>query len=197
MNLQIKNKENTAFKGHYKFTLATLETPEQWELNNKIGALVDTLEEGYDDNKIRAEIRSLQDKLNSICRTDVLEYDNIIPTVGRTLIANNLTDATPDNSMLLNKAAVGTGTNTPVNGDVQLQTETYRNDLASKTNSSNIAYATAFFTATEVTGTFREAGIFANATATANSGVLFSRVAINITKTNTQTLTLDWTLTIS
>jgi rhamnose utilization protein RhaD (predicted bifunctional aldolase and dehydrogenase) len=127
----------------------------------------------------------------------VFEYDNIIPITGRTLIANNLTDATPDNNIRLNKAALGTGTNTPANSDTQLQTETYRNDLASRTNADNIAYVSAFFSATEVTGTFREAGIFADGASGANTGVLFSRVAINITKTNTQTLTLDWTLTIN
>ncbi len=127
----------------------------------------------------------------------IFEYENLIPTVGRTLIANNLTAATPTNAIRLNKAAVGTGTNAPANADTQLQTETYRNDLASRTNANNIAYVTAFFNATETTGTYREAGIFSNGTGTANSGVLFSRVAINITKTNTQTLTLDWTLTIN
>ena len=127
----------------------------------------------------------------------VFEYDNIIPTSGRTLIANNLTDATPNNPILLNKAALGTGTNTPANADTTLQTETYRNDLASRTNAANIAYATAFFNATETTGTYREAGIFADGAAGADTGILFSRVAINITKTNTQTLTLDWVLTLS
>ena len=127
----------------------------------------------------------------------VFEYDNIIPVSGRTLIANNLTSVSPTNAIRLNKSALGTGTNAPANSDTQLQTETYRNDLASRTNAANIAYATAFFNATETTGTYREAGIFSDGTGAANSGVLFSRVAINITKTNTQTLTLDWVLTIS
>ena len=127
----------------------------------------------------------------------VFEYENIVPTVGRTMIANNLTAASPTNAIRLNKAALGTGTNTPANSDTQLQTETYRNDLASRTNASNIAYVSAFYNATETTGTYREAGIFSDGTGSANTGVLVSRVAINITKTNTQTLTLDWTLTIS
>lgn len=127
----------------------------------------------------------------------VFEYDNIITTVGKAMIANNLTDPTPDNSMVLNKAALGTSTTTPVVGNAQLGAEVYRNNIASKSNVSNIAYATAYFNATETSGTYREAGLFSNATATANSGVLFSRVSINITKTNSQTLTLDWTLTIS
>jgi len=92
---------------------------------------------------------------------------------------------------------VGTGTNAPANGDTTLQTETARTVVASRTNASNVAYITGFYGATDVSGTLREAGIFIGATATANSGTLLSRVAINVTKAVTETLTLDWTITIS
>jgi hypothetical protein len=128
---------------------------------------------------------------------EVFEYDNVVTKDAWIMVANNFADATPANSMLFNKAVLGTGTNPPDEDDHQLQTEVYRNDLASKSNVENMAYATAYFNATEVTGTFREAGIVVDGTASANTGVLVSRVAINITKTNTQTLTLEWALTIS
>jgi len=72
----------------------------------------------------------------------------------------------------------------------------YRNAIASRTNAVNVGYATAFFNQTEVTGTFREAGIFCNASGTANSGVLLSHVNINVTKSNTQKLTIDWMMTL-
>lgn len=127
----------------------------------------------------------------------VYNYENIVPTVGRTMIANNLTDATPDNTMLATHVALGSGTNSPANSDTQLQTETYRNAVASKTNASNVAYISGFFNATETSGTYREAAIFCNGTGSANTGILLSRVAINVTKTTSETLTLDWTLTIS
>jgi hypothetical protein len=127
----------------------------------------------------------------------VFEYDNVVTSATWTMIANNFTDGAPDNTMLLNKAVLGTGTSTPTTADTQLQTEVYRNNLASKSNVANLAYATAYFNATETTGTYREAGIVVDGTASANTGVLVSRVAINITKTSSQTLTLEWTLTIS
>jgi len=127
----------------------------------------------------------------------VEKYKNIIPTVGRTMIANNLTDTSPDNTMLVSHVALGSGTNVPANGDTTLQTETYRNSVASRTNASNVAYVSGFFSATETSGTYREAAVFSNGTASANSGVLLSRVAINITKSATETLTCDWVLTIS
>lgn len=127
----------------------------------------------------------------------VFKYENVVTKAAWTMIANNFTDPTPDNSMLINKAVLGTGTNAPNVNDTQLQTETYRNNLASKSNVQNIAYATAYFNATEVTGTFREAGLVVDGTNTANTGLLVSHVAINITKTTSQTLTMDWTLQIT
>ena len=127
----------------------------------------------------------------------VIEVDNIIPTCGRTMLANNLTNASPTNTPKITHASLGTNITAPANADTQLGTETYRNAIASITNANNIAYATAFFNATEVAGTFKEAGIFCNGTGSANSGVLLSHVAVNITKSNTETLTIDFTLTIN
>lgn len=125
-------------------------------------------------------------------------FHNIIPTVGRAAIANNMTSVSPSPAGILpNYCAVGTGTNAPANGDTTLQTETARSVIASRTNSSNIAYITGFFGATDVSGTLREAAIVILGTASANTGTLLSRVAINITKALTETLTLDWTITIS
>jgi hypothetical protein len=121
---------------------------------------------------------------------DVFEVDNVITEAAWELVANHFVDPTPDDAMLLTEAALGSGISTPAATDTTLQAETYRNNLASKSNDGNVAYVTAYFNATETTGTYREAGIF-----TAD-GVLVSRVAINITKSSSQTLTLDWTLTV-
>jgi hypothetical protein len=123
-------------------------------------------------------------------------HHNVICRVGRTMIANNLTDPTPDNNMLITHAALGDDGTTPAEGDTTLGNEVYRNAIASRTNVNNVAYATAFFNQTEVTGTFLEAGIFSNGTGSANTGILVSHVAINVTKSNTQKLTIDWTLNL-
>lgn len=179
--------ERTSVKGVYRFTKAFLETDEQFALDAEIKR----------NRDLGLPVRELIDRLHSMCRTEVVVVENIVPTVGRTMIANNLTDTTPDNVMYVKKVALGSGTNTPANGDTTLQTETYRNDVASRTNASNIGYVTGFFSATEVSGTFREAGLFSDGTASANTGILVSRVAINITKSLSESLTIDWTLTIS
>ena len=138
-------------------------------------------------------------KTNKIKR--VYEFKNIIPTVGRTMIANNLTNVTPTDDPLVNYIALGTGDTAPANGDTSLVAETYRNQVASRTNSGIIGYVTGFFSATETDGTFKEAAIYSNGTASVDSGILLSRVLLNvptgIVKSNTESLTVDWTLTIN
>lgn len=128
----------------------------------------------------------------------VYTYKNLIPTAGRQAIANFLTSSTPSPSTLYcSHTALGSGTNAPANSDTQLQTETFRKAVASSTNAANIAFVSAFYTAAEAVATHREAGIFIAGTGVANSGTLFSRVAINITKGATETLTIDYQVTIS
>lgn len=127
----------------------------------------------------------------------IYEYHNLIPTVARTALANHLTNVAPSPAALrINFSALGSGVTAPANGDTTLQTETFRKAIASETNSSNVAFATAFYTASEAVGTHKEAGLFLNATGVANSGTLFSRVAIDITKAATESLTIDYTITI-
>lgn len=78
----------------------------------------------------------------------------------------------------INYMALGTGTPvTPAVGDTALDTEAYRNTTASSAESANIAYLTAYFTETEVTGTFYEFGNFIDGNAAADSGQLFSHIS--------------------
>lgn len=186
-NHKIKTKAGAELKGRYTFTKAKIETPEQWALVHEIDVLRATGQ----------AFLHLVDKLNSICHVRRIVYENLVPTVGRTMIANNLTNVTPTYNPLINKFAVGTGATAPDNADTTLETETYRNNVASRTNAANIAFITGFINATEDDGTYAEAGLFADGTGSPDTGALISRVAISITKSNTETLTIDWDLTIS
>lgn len=139
---------------------------------------------------------TLRNVLTGKVRT--FEYDNLVVTAGRAALASWLTNVSPSPaSMRINYSSLGTGTTAPANGDTALQTETYRKAISSATSADNIAYLTAFYTAAEVTGTFREAGLQMNASGTPGSGTLFNRVAINITKSIVETMTIDCTVTIS
>lgn len=136
-------------------------------------------------------------ELNAMCDVKRYAYLNIVPTVARAMLANNLTDVSPDNVPRIKYAEVGTGTNAPANGNTALQTSSVRNTIASTNNVSNVAYATAFFGLSEVTGMLKEAGIFADGSATQGTGVLVSRVAIDVDKDSSETLTIDWSFTIT
>jgi len=137
-------------------------------------------------------------KTNKIKR--VLEFKNIIPTVGRNNIAKALaSDLSAISEAQINKSSLGTGSTAPANGDTTLETETFRKDTASTTSSGNQLFVTAFYTAVEVTGTFSEAGLHIDGTASVDTGILFSRVVFSpaVTKSVTETLTVDYTVTIT
>lgn len=127
------------------------------------------------------------------------EIKNLLPTAGRTVIARWLTgDNTISADDGCNYCSLGTSATAPANGDTQLGTETYRKATSSATYSSNIAYISIFYTATEVTGTFQECGVHIGGTGTANTGQLFSHFLTGgITKTSTETLTVESTITIN
>ena len=182
--------EESKSKGVYVRTTAFLETAEQFALDARIKQLRDS---GADSSVYMPLIR----QLNSICRTESVKFCNILPTVGRAMWANNLASATPTNVMKITHGALGSSATAVANGDTQLGTETYRNTIASLQSINNVVYATAFFSATECSGTYNEAGIFSNGTGSANSGVIVSHVNTTFTKTTAQAETLDWTLTIN
>lgn len=192
----IKKEDSSEIKtsGIFYIKKADIKEDRQWELHDKIALMI---KNGVDFQYIRPWI----DMLNRICAVESYVQPNLNPTVGRTMIANNLSNTSPTTVMRINYSSLGTGTAAPANSDTTLATETYRKLLASYTNSNNIAYFTAFYTGPETSGVFKEAGLFAGATATANSGVLFSRVLLSapsgINKTLTNSLTIDYVLTIS
>lgn len=187
MQTQIQEKP-LVLKGVYTFTVADLVHPEAWALQEKIVAA----RERGDHTAAREMILELNRRFAS----QVITVPNIIPTVGRSVLAQRLANTTTYTG-IVNKVALGTGNTAPANSDTQLATESYRNNAASLTYADNIAYITGFFTATETSGTFAEAGLFIDGTGSANTGQLFSRVLVAVTKTTLQTLTIDWVLTIS
>lgn len=127
----------------------------------------------------------------------IITKENLVVLTGRAYIILRMMNDQASPGIKLTHAVLGTGIAVPTNADTQLQTEVYRKNVASATSSGNIGYVSAFYTATEVSGTFREAAIFINGTAVVNSGTLFSRVSINIAKTNIETLTVDYQITLN
>ena len=129
------------------------------------------------------------------------EKNNIIPTIGRSALACQISgQATYEAEATY--IAIGTGTGEPVNADTTLGTETYRKAMSSGNYASTSAYISGFFTAAEVTGDFKEFGIFGDGIATQATGdpdvgILYSRVLENISKDATETLTISWTISFT
>ena len=124
------------------------------------------------------------------------KYHNLVVSVGRANIADRLAGDNA-NSLNLDFGELGTGVTPPANGDTALETPVFRKAIASSTSASNQAFISYFFTAVEVSGTFKEFGTFIDGTITIGSGILFSHLAIDITKTLSETLTIDVTYTVT
>lgn len=139
----------------------------------------------------------LHNKQNSIKQ---FTQKNVVATVFHNLVAEYIANVTPTYDILVNYGALGTGTSTPVIANTSLDTEVYRKEISSLSSSGNVVYVTVFYSSTEVDGTFFEHAFFSDATDTADSGVLVNRVLIDaptgLAKSNTETLTIDYTLTI-
>ncbi len=128
----------------------------------------------------------------------VVKDHNVVVNVGKEIIAEFLAKTTPTISVLSpNFCAVGTDATLAVAADETLVAEIDRTVIASKTNSGNVAYFTGFFGSTDGNGVIREVGLFINATTVPNSGIMFNRVNINITKSASETLTIDFVVTVT
>lgn len=117
--------------------------------------------------------------------------DNLITTAAKESFAKAFSGETANNQGIATYHAVGTGTTAPALGDTNLQTEIFRKLISVRSYSNNQALFQTYFTTSEANGVLRELGLFGDlATATANTGTLFARVAINRTKTTSDTLTV-------
>ena len=128
------------------------------------------------------------------------KYHNIIPTVSRQQIGKALSgNIASVNEIKITHQELGTGTNSPSNADTGLQTPTgaTRKSVSSLAYSLNQINISSFWAAGEATGTWREYAVFINGSGTSNSGVIFNRIAINITVAGGDALTLDGTVTIT
>lgn len=126
---------------------------------------------------------------------DKYTYDNLVVTVGRAHIADQLA-AQAQASM--SHMAIGTGTTTQVVGDTALQTELSRKTFTSKTQGAggdaNKVIYVGDWAAGEGTGAIAEAGIF-NAV---SAGVMLTRTTFAVkNKGAGDSLSIQWTLTIS
>lgn len=125
------------------------------------------------------------------------KINNTFVTVGKNSIAAGLMGTTDNSQGIITYCALGTSVVAATLADTTLTTEIYRKLISVRSVSGNVATFQTFFTTAEANGTLREAGLFGDAaTATTDSGTLFSKLAMNRVKTSSDTLTLSWDITI-
>jgi len=125
------------------------------------------------------------------------DYYNIVPTAGRELLWKQIDPNFVSTDNVISHAVVGDSTTPPAASDVQLGNEIYRNLVSSWNVDGKTFYATGFFDKTEANGTIREAGLIIAGDSLADTGTLLSHVAMNVTKSSSETLTLDWTINLN
>jgi hypothetical protein len=126
----------------------------------------------------------------------VYRQKNLIATIGRAVLAQRLANITTYTGVI-NYGALGTSVTPPANGDTQLGAEVYRKTVASNSAVDNVATIAFFYNTTETSGSYKEFGTFIDGTASANSGKLFSHVAVDWSKTTSETLTVECQYTVA
>jgi len=143
--------------------------------------------------KIRTNVKIISENVET-GKMGVIETHNVSCNAGMESLASRLVGATRGQVTYI---AVGTGTNAPNAADTDLQTELARKQISVRSALGDTASFRIFFNTSEANGTLKEIGLFGDdATVTADSGVLFARAAIDKEKTTSETLTIDWDLSI-
>ena len=89
--------------------------------------------------------------------------------------------------------ALGDNTAAPSASDTKLGNELFRKAVTQKSAGGLTFYSKTFISSTEGNYTYKEAGLFGDdATGTKDSGTLFTRIAIDETKTSGQSATVEY-----
>ncbi len=203
-DIATQTKENPSVKGTHILSLCDITSGRAKELERLIEgvrlkrssliALGQATEEKM--REIWLEYTWLLKQLHDRFLVRQFTIENITTTVGRSVLAQRLSGTTTYTGVV-NYGAIGTNSAAPAVGNTTLGTEIYRKALSSGTFLNNIAYIENFYTATEVSGTFEEYGFFIDGTGAANSGQLFNRFTQAITKSVTESLNVQSTVTFN
>ncbi len=125
------------------------------------------------------------------------EYTNLVCTAGKDTIVSRWCGDT-SKSGILTYLALGTGTNVPNASDTKLQTEVYRKLITHRTKSGTTCQTSTFIPTNEGNYTYKEVGLYGDdASLTPDSGTLYTHAAVNETKVNGVSLTVDYNLQIT
>lgn len=126
---------------------------------------------------------------------------NLIPIVGLQAILRRLgNEATKTNEGMITYGAVGNGAGVPQSADTIMENEIGRKAVSVTTVTGLELDIEVFFTTAEGNGTITQWALFGeDATASADTGTMFEHISFDtpFTKTSSETLTIEVTLSIS
>jgi len=157
---------------------------------------------GDQQKRLFEENFKIQTELEESCLVERIVDKNIVCNVGLTQLTKALSgNLSTLSEAQVNYAAVGSGSTTPAAGDTTLATETFRNTVNTLNYADQVFFASMFIDFTEDSGTYKEAALFINGTASADSGSMFDRVLLNaptgIVKSTSQILTISFQITFT
>jgi len=125
----------------------------------------------------------------------VSQNHNLVPTVGRGVLARILAGTTTP-SGVINYMAIGTGTTAFTNASLFLNAETFRKVVSSSSFDGNISYIDCFIASGDVANaTYKEAGAFIDASTGSATGSAFSLVVQDFVKSGSMYISLKVTFT--
>lgn len=130
-------------------------------------------------------------------KTNEVVVENLITTVGRSVLAQRLANTTTYTG-IINYGALGSSSTAVANGDTQCGTEVYRKVVASSSYTTNVAFIDFFYGKADTNGTYQEFGSFIDGTGSANTGQMFTHALTGgWVKTSSESMTVSCQYTIT
>jgi hypothetical protein len=153
-------------------------------------------------HKLYARNARINEMLESSCMVKRYIQDNIVCKAGLTQMTKGFSDnLTTLSEMAVNYAGVGDSATTPTATDTTLTNETFRNVINTLNYADNVLYASMFIDFLEDSGTYKEAALFVNGTASVDTGSILDHVLLNaptgIVKSTSQIFTVSFQITFS
>jgi hypothetical protein len=190
----LRGTSKIAVAGIYTLTKCDVRTPEARRMQDDIAAAA------REDWRLYRTLLASFNRRFGIWQSAPIH--NLVVNDGLNVLARILANDSTYTGVI-NYCALGTGTTAVAAGDTTLGTEVFRKAVTSQTFSANEAFISTFFTAADDDDTYNEVGHFIDGTGDADSGQLFSRIEeadtaeLPVTKSNTETLTVDYKVTLT
>jgi hypothetical protein len=188
-------QEISKVTGRHLFEIYDTTSPEASDIEHQLDLLTQ-MRNVYHPALYAELYAELMAKLRKF-KTREMVVENIVPTVGRSVLAQRIAGITTYTGTI-NYGALGSASTAVANSDTQLGTEVFRKIPAVQSASTNVATIQFFFTKGDTNGTYQEWGAFIDGTASANTGQIFSHLLTGgWVKSSSETMTVLSTYTFS